>query len=289
MAAEKDDPDRRGRSGHRSADPRASGLPDRQRRRLADLLHRRTAPDQRLHRILEVRTARPLRVQGRRKRRRTRMQAHRSHRRTSTPAKTRTCRAACSAPAKTAARSTSSPTGRSPAKPAGQLQARRRSRQPGRIHAHGQMQPLRRSLRRRIGTWSLRLRRSALGRRRTRLGRDRPSATSSTWSPGCPRTGTGSRSCPTAASPATTTSDVVSGKPDEEVFAYEAAHDKLICASCNPSGARPIGVFTSTSAPRRRRRPASRPPGLWKERWLSGSIAGLHPQVCDHRSRLRVA
>jgi hypothetical protein len=36
--------------------------------------------------------------------------------------------------------------------------------------------------------------------------------------------------------------DAVSGHPDEEVYLYDANGDKLVCASCNPSGARPVGV-----------------------------------------------
>jgi hypothetical protein len=36
--------------------------------------------------------------------------------------------------------------------------------------------------------------------------------------------------------------DAVSGKPDNEVYLYEAAHGRLTCASCDPSGARPHGV-----------------------------------------------
>jgi Tol biopolymer transport system component len=39
-------------------------------------------------------------------------------------------------------------------------------------------------------------------------------------------------------------SDLRSGKPDAEVYLYDAATDELACASCNPSGARPIGSST---------------------------------------------
>jgi hypothetical protein len=38
--------------------------------------------------------------------------------------------------------------------------------------------------------------------------------------------------------------DVVSGMPDEEVYLYDALVGKLVCASCNPTGARPAGVET---------------------------------------------
>jgi hypothetical protein len=38
------------------------------------------------------------------------------------------------------------------------------------------------------------------------------------------------------------TTDAVSGHPDEEVYLYDASDGKLVCASCNPTGARPVGV-----------------------------------------------
>jgi WD40-like Beta Propeller Repeat len=38
------------------------------------------------------------------------------------------------------------------------------------------------------------------------------------------------------------TRDAVSGRPDEEVYLYDTNGDKLVCASCNPTGARPVGV-----------------------------------------------
>jgi WD40-like Beta Propeller Repeat len=36
--------------------------------------------------------------------------------------------------------------------------------------------------------------------------------------------------------------DAISGRADEEVYLYDATGNKLVCASCNPSGARPVGV-----------------------------------------------
>jgi hypothetical protein len=36
--------------------------------------------------------------------------------------------------------------------------------------------------------------------------------------------------------------DASSGKPDEEVYLYDAERRKLVCASCNPTGGRPRGV-----------------------------------------------
>ncbi len=37
--------------------------------------------------------------------------------------------------------------------------------------------------------------------------------------------------------------DAVSGQPDEEVYLYDAAANRLVCASCNPTGARPVGAL----------------------------------------------
>ncbi|HZL21666.1 MAG TPA: hypothetical protein VFG23_28300, partial [Polyangia bacterium] len=37
--------------------------------------------------------------------------------------------------------------------------------------------------------------------------------------------------------------DANSGMPDEEVFLYDASAPRLICASCDPTGARPVGVL----------------------------------------------
>ncbi len=41
--------------------------------------------------------------------------------------------------------------------------------------------------------------------------------------------------------------DVNSGQPDEEVYLYDSATGRLACASCNPSGARPVGVSDDSS------------------------------------------
>jgi hypothetical protein len=77
------------------------------------------------------------------------------------------------------------------------------------------------------------------------------------------------------------TSERAGERPDEEVFLYDAgagpaSEDGLVCASCDPSGARPVGVFD--------------PPGIgegteglgmlvdrpqtWAGRWLSASVPG---------------
>jgi DNA-binding beta-propeller fold protein YncE len=66
--------------------------------------------------------------------------------------------------------------------------------------------------------------------------------------------------------------DVRSGQADEEVFLFDSASGKLECVSCDPSGARPLGVFDPSTKV---------VPGLltdharsWRERWLAASIPG---------------
>jgi len=64
--------------------------------------------------------------------------------------------------------------------------------------------------------------------------------------------------------------DAVSGQRDEEVFLYNAAAGRVLCASCNPSGARPEG----------RRGPPNAPealvdvPRIWEGRWYAANIPG---------------
>lgn len=65
--------------------------------------------------------------------------------------------------------------------------------------------------------------------------------------------------------------DAVSGALDEEVYLYDAATNTLNCVSCNPTGARPTGVYDN-------------PPGgeisdllvdrevEWPQAWLAGSL-----------------
>lgn len=68
--------------------------------------------------------------------------------------------------------------------------------------------------------------------------------------------------------------DAVSGKPDEEVYLYDAAAGRLTCASCNPTGARPRGVFDNGRSLLVDRN------GMWggakvnEDHWLAGSLRG---------------
>ncbi len=67
------------------------------------------------------------------------------------------------------------------------------------------------------------------GELRTRASRVSPDGRYLTFMSSLPLTGYDNR-------------DAVSGQPDEEVFLYDAVTNHLVCASCNPSGARPVGV-----------------------------------------------
>jgi hypothetical protein len=70
--------------------------------------------------------------------------------------------------------------------------------------------------------------------------------------------------------------DEVSGERDEEVFLYDASTGKLVCASCNPTGARPRGVEDggeSGSQAEGLGLLVDRP-SIWAHRWLAGSVPG---------------
>jgi hypothetical protein len=60
------------------------------------------------------------------------------------------------------------------------------------------------------------------------------------------------------------------GARDEEVFEYDAQSEALRCVSCNPTGARPVGVFDKNQFPGLLVDEAR----IWPNRWLAGSIPG---------------
>lgn len=64
--------------------------------------------------------------------------------------------------------------------------------------------------------------------------------------------------------------DAVSGALDEEVFLFDDSTGVLRCVSCDPSGARPHGVFDTSVFPGL----LVDRPGIWPERWLAGSVPG---------------
>lgn len=55
--------------------------------------------------------------------------------------------------------------------------------------------------------------------------------------------------------------DAVDGRPDLEIYLYDADTDKLACVSCNPSGARPTGRLFGPQDNILRRASAQMPPG----------------------------
>ncbi len=67
--------------------------------------------------------------------------------------------------------------------------------------------------------------------------------------------------------------DAASGRPDEEVFVYDAGSGALHCASCNPSGAPPVGVLDPFRGSNKSRLLVDLPRN-WAGRWLAGSIPG---------------
>ncbi len=63
--------------------------------------------------------------------------------------------------------------------------------------------------------------------------------------------------------------DANSGQPDEEVYLYDSASGRLVCASCNPTGARPVGIHESSGS-----KLLVDKYGFWEDHWLAGSIPG---------------
>lgn len=67
--------------------------------------------------------------------------------------------------------------------------------------------------------------------------------------------------------------DAVSGQPDEEVYLYDAQSNRLVCASCNPTGARPVGEYDAGGLPASPMDPYS----TWQGDWLAAAIPGWTP------------
>jgi DNA-binding beta-propeller fold protein YncE len=62
--------------------------------------------------------------------------------------------------------------------------------------------------------------------------------------------------------------DERTGRPDEEVFLFDATSGRLRCVSCDPTGARPLGVFDELAFPGL----LVDHPASWRDRSLAGSI-----------------
>lgn len=65
--------------------------------------------------------------------------------------------------------------------------------------------------------------------------------------------------------------DAVSGVRDEEVYLYDAGSEHLVCASCDPTGARPDGIFSGEEFEEHL---VIYTRGLWSDRWVAGNIPG---------------
>jgi hypothetical protein len=63
--------------------------------------------------------------------------------------------------------------------------------------------------------------------------------------------------------------DAHSGQRDEEVFQFDSQSGELACISCDPTGARPNGIFDKENPG-----PFVDRPHAWSRRWLAGSIPG---------------
>ncbi len=80
--------------------------------------------------------------------------------------------------------------------------------------------------------------------------------------------------------------DANSGKADEEVFLFDAHGSRLVCASCNPTGAKPTGVRALIQGGGR----IIEQSGVWgnADEWLAASIPGWTPyelQGTSYQSR----
>jgi len=81
------------------------------------------------------------------------------------------------------------------------------------------------------------------------------------------------------------------GARDEEVFLYDSETQRLVCASCNPTGARPHGVLDTEASGEGLGLVVDRPK-VWRSgpvpKWLAGSIPGwtpIEPNTAPYQSR----
>ena len=74
--------------------------------------------------------------------------------------------------------------------------------------------------------------------------------------------------------------DAVSGQPDEEAYLYDAVSGRLACVSCDPSGARPTGIYEPVGAAD----PLVDKNGFWSEHWIAADLPLWHTkQTIDSR------
>ena len=67
--------------------------------------------------------------------------------------------------------------------------------------------------------------------------------------------------------------DAVSGRPDEEVYLYSAASGRVACASCNPTGARPVGVRSTGELGEG----LTGIGGIWDAKWVASTVPPWAP------------
>jgi hypothetical protein len=60
--------------------------------------------------------------------------------------------------------------------------------------------------------------------------------------------------------------DANSGQPDEEVYVYDSVSGRLSCASCDPTGARPVGTLETGGRPLVDKRDA------WAHHWVAANV-----------------
>jgi hypothetical protein len=77
--------------------------------------------------------------------------------------------------------------------------------------------------------------------------------------------------------------DAASGVKDEEVFVYDSVSGRLACASCDPSGDRPKGLFDPLAEYEGTLLVDE--PGVWRGHWLAGSVPGWMPTLDQSTSR----
>jgi hypothetical protein len=76
--------------------------------------------------------------------------------------------------------------------------------------------------------------------------------------------------------------DAKSGTPDEELFLYDAVTNRLVCPSCNPTGARPSGIFDSKRGLLADPTEGAGGYQLWGERWVAALIPGWNGVDVGH-------
>jgi hypothetical protein len=69
--------------------------------------------------------------------------------------------------------------------------------------------------------------------------------------------------------------DAVSGEPDQEVYLYDGETGRLSCASCDPTGARPLGVRYESAAPIEQNMPLEGGNATFRgEMWIAANVPG---------------